>query len=65
MPLTTPNTTLRFNVATTMHGKVHSLSIVTLALGLRPKQGLAKARAKREARESHFMLPGVQESVRE
>jgi len=31
-------------------------SVATLALGSRPKQGLAKAWAKREARESHFML---------
>jgi hypothetical protein len=34
-------------------------------LGLRPKQGLTKVWAKSEARESHFMLPGVWESVRE
>jgi hypothetical protein len=33
--------------------------VVTLALGSQPKQGLAKVRAKREARESHLMLPGV------
>jgi hypothetical protein len=39
--------------------------VVTLALGLRPKQGLARVRAKKKAQESHFMLPGVQESVRE
>jgi hypothetical protein len=34
-------------------------------LGLRPKQRLAKVRAKSEAQESHFMLPRVLESVRE
>jgi len=39
--------------------------IVTPTLGSRPRQGLAKARVKKEARESHFMLPGVQESVKE
>ncbi len=39
--------------------------VVTLALGSRPRQGLARVRAKREARESHLMLPGVQKSVRE
>jgi hypothetical protein len=33
--------------------------VATLALGLRPKQGLAKVRTKREARESHLMLMGV------
>jgi hypothetical protein len=33
--------------------------ITTLALGSRPKQGLARVQAKKEARESHFMLPRV------
>ncbi len=32
-------------------------NVTTLALGLRPRQGLAKAQAKYEAQESHFMLP--------
>ncbi len=41
------------------------ICVVTLALGLRPRQGLTKVRAKREAWESHLMLPGVQKSVRE
>ncbi len=36
----------------------------TLALGSRPRQGLARVLAKREAWESHFN-PGVQKSVRE
>ncbi len=40
-------------------------NVATLALGLRPRQGLAKVRAKNEARESHFMLSRVWESVRE
>jgi hypothetical protein len=35
------------------------LSVVTLALGLQPRQRLAKVRAKNETWESHFMLPGV------
>ncbi len=39
--------------------------VAILTLGLRPKQGLTKARTKREIRESHFMLPRMQESVRE
>jgi len=39
--------------------------VATLALGSRPRKGLAKVWAKKEARESHFMLLGVQESVRE
>jgi hypothetical protein len=34
-------------------------------LGSQPKQGLAKVRAKSETWESHFMFPGMQESVRE
>ncbi len=39
--------------------------VTTLTLGLQPRQGLARVRAKREAWESHFMLLGVHESVRE
>jgi hypothetical protein len=39
--------------------------IATLTLGSQPRQGLAKVHAKKEARESHFMLPGVLESVKE
>jgi hypothetical protein len=39
--------------------------VTTLTLGLRPRQGLARLQAKREAWESYFMLPGVQKSVRE
>jgi hypothetical protein len=40
-----------------MEGK-KKLFVATLALGSRPRQGLAKVQAKNEARESHFMLPG-------
>jgi hypothetical protein len=36
------------------------VDVTTLALGSRLKQGVAKLRAKRETRESHHMLPGVQ-----
>jgi len=39
--------------------------ITTLALGSQPRQGLAKVRAKSEVQESHFMLLGVWENVRE
>jgi hypothetical protein len=39
--------------------------VVTLTLGSWPKLGLAKVRAKREARESHLMFSGVRKSVRE
>jgi hypothetical protein len=39
--------------------------VVVLTLGSQPKQGLTRMRAKREARESHLMLPGMQKSVRE
>ncbi len=35
--------------------------VVTLALGLRPRQGVARLRAKREGRESCRILSGVQE----
>jgi len=33
--------------------------VVTLALGSRPRQGLVKVQAKKEARKSHFILPGL------
>jgi hypothetical protein len=39
--------------------------VATLALGLRPRQGVTRLWAKREAQESCHMLPGMQESVRE
>jgi len=42
-----------------------SFIVATLALGSRPRQGLARFWAKKEARELGRMLPGVQESVRE
>jgi hypothetical protein len=34
----------------------HMTYVATLALGLQPRQGFAKVRAKSEARESHFMF---------
>jgi hypothetical protein len=34
-------------------------------LGSQPRQGFAKVQAKREAQESHFMLPWVWENVKE
>ncbi len=40
-------------------------NVITLALGLQPRQGLARLRAKKEVRESHQMLLGMQKSVRE
>ncbi len=39
--------------------------VTTLTLGSRAKQRLTRVRAKREARESPFMLLGMEESVRE
>jgi hypothetical protein len=41
------------------------LCVTTLTLGSWSRQGLAKVRGKNEARESHFMLLGVWESLRE
>jgi hypothetical protein len=38
--------------------------VATLTLGLWPRQGLARVRAKKEAWDSHLMLLGVYESVR-
>jgi hypothetical protein len=42
----------------TTYNPTHTLIVTTLALGSRPKQGLARVRAKSEARESHFMFLG-------
>jgi hypothetical protein len=39
---------------------MESPSVTTLTLGLRPKQRVARLWAKRDTRESHHMLPGVQ-----
>jgi hypothetical protein len=36
-----------------------ALDVATLALDSRPREGLARVRAKRESWESHFMLLGV------
>jgi hypothetical protein len=33
--------------------------VATLTLGSQPRQGLARLQTKKEARESHRMLPGV------
>jgi hypothetical protein len=48
-----------------MFSSLFSMDVATLALGLQPRQGLARVQAKRETWELHFMLPGVQKSVRE
>jgi rRNA processing protein Gar1 len=40
-------------------GYEQASDVATLALGSRPKQGLTKVRAKREARKSQLMLSGV------
>jgi hypothetical protein len=41
------------------------VDVVTLALGLRRRQGFAKVRTNSEAWKSHFIFRGVWESVRE
>jgi hypothetical protein len=46
-------------------GNAKAFLVVTLALGSRPKQGVTRLWAKKEARESCHMLLGVQKSVRE
>jgi hypothetical protein len=43
----------------------YNIIVATLALGSQLMQRLARMWAKREAHESHFMLPGMQKSVRE
>jgi hypothetical protein len=40
-------------------------NVVTLALGLRPRKGLARVWAKREAQKSHLMFPRMWENVKE
>jgi hypothetical protein len=46
-----------FEIALFNNEFMYVLYVTTLALGSRPRQGLAKVRAKKEARESHLMLP--------
>jgi len=36
-----------------------AMNVATLVLSSQPRQGLARMRAKKEARESHLMFPGV------
>jgi hypothetical protein len=48
-----------------MHATHIKFDVVTLTLGLQLKKGLARVQAKKGSRESHLMLPKVQESVRE
>jgi hypothetical protein len=40
-------------------GNVMVFIVATLALGLRPRQRLARVWDKREARVAHFIFPGV------
>ncbi len=47
-----------------LHGIAFEL-VTTLALGSWPRQGLARVRDKREAREAHLIFSRVQEIVRE
>jgi hypothetical protein len=59
---------LQMGWAIMMHMHCHfilSFIIVTLTLGLRPRQRLAMVWTTNEDQESHFMLPRVQEGVRE
>jgi hypothetical protein len=44
---------------------LNKITVITLTLGSRPRQGFVKVQAKSEVQESHFMLPKVQKSVRE
>jgi hypothetical protein len=45
--------------------KKRDKNVAILALGSRPRQGVARLRAKKGSWESCHMLPGVQESVGE
>jgi hypothetical protein len=44
--------------------KLEDKNVATLALGSRPRQGVARLWAKKETRESHHMLLGVQRVCR-
>jgi hypothetical protein len=59
------NSILSMSVTFKLCSSLHPFCVATLTLGSRPRQGLARVRAKKEARESHFMLPKVQKNVRE
>jgi hypothetical protein len=50
---------VKFCEALELHILYLGIFVATLALGLRPKQGFARVRAKREAQELHLMLPGL------
>jgi hypothetical protein len=50
---------IEFYASTIVNMDQQIIFVATLALGSRPRQGLARVQAKREARESHLMLPGV------
>ncbi len=44
---------------------VTMFNVATLALNSRPRQRVARLRAKKKTRESYYMLPGMPKSVRE
>jgi hypothetical protein len=55
------NSQVNWNVIKIIYGSKDSFIkiVATLAFCSRPRQGLARVRAKREARESHLMFLGV------
>jgi hypothetical protein len=55
----TISTYLVATISTYLMATKSTYFVTTLALGSRPRQGLAKVWAKNEAQESHFMLPRV------
>jgi hypothetical protein len=55
----------REDILVSNNGDAKHIIVATLALGSQPSQRFARVRATKEAQESHFMLSGVQKSVRE
>jgi hypothetical protein len=51
--------TLQMFIDTFFYYFIKASNVITLTLGLQPKQKLAKVQVKSEAQESHFMLLGV------
>ncbi len=47
-----------------LHLHSHTSLVATLTLGLQPRQGFIRLHAKKQARESHLVLPRVQKNVR-
>jgi hypothetical protein len=57
MGLSEANVPINFTTLAYTSTKMSPKDVGTLALGLQPMQGFARLRAKKEAQESHLVLP--------